>query len=91
MWGLLTRIFGSNRLRARDLDGNVIVGDVHGIVIQATVTGSPPAPLTIPWRDPTFGSDAFGIFNLLTWRSRLAATLVGLDGRPGGVAYLGTG
>lgn len=79
---LLTTLGGSNRFSGRDVAGIVVVGDVSGIVIQNTGTGPPPDPLSVPWRDlPTASGPLgeLGIFNLLTWRSRLADTLVGRD------------
>jgi hypothetical protein len=79
---LLTTLRGSNRFSGRDVAGIAVVGDVSGIVIQNIGTGPPPDPLSVPWRDlPTASGPLgeLGIFNLLTWRSRLADTLVGRD------------
>jgi tetratricopeptide (TPR) repeat protein len=73
------KLFGSNRAATRDIGGNVIVGDVSGIVIQAIVNGQPAAPLSLPWRELAGGRDRLGIFNLFTWRSRLSPTLIGRE------------
>ena len=63
--------------------GNAVIGDVSGILIQTLVTGPPPEPLSLPWRDPVPGTGVLETFNLLTWRSRLAETLVGRDDTSG--------
>jgi hypothetical protein len=75
----ILKLFSGNRAATRDISGNVIVGDVSGIVIQTIGTGQPAAPLSLPWRDLAGGPDRLGIFNLLTWRSRLSPTLIGRE------------
>jgi phosphoribosyl-ATP pyrophosphohydrolase len=73
----LSRWFSINSAKTRDVSGNIVVGDVNGILLQNI--GPPPAPLSLPWRDLASGPGDLGIFNLLTWRSRIAKTLVGRD------------
>jgi Tetratricopeptide repeat len=79
----LWNFFGRrNTLRARDIVGNAIVGDVNGLVIQQIGAGPLPEPPAIPWRDlpASIGThDEIEIFNLLTWRTRLSQTLIGRD------------
>jgi hypothetical protein len=82
MWGWLARLWGGNRFSGRDVTGIAVVGDVSGIVIQNLGTDPPPELPSLPWRDMPVGSGPLGelgIFNLLTWRSRLAETMVGRD------------
>jgi tetratricopeptide (TPR) repeat protein len=69
-----------NRLRARDIVGNVIVGGNSGIVYQVSGAGPPPPPPTVPWAEalPETGSP-FEIFNLLSWKSRLVKELHGRE------------
>lgn len=75
-------LFRANRLRSRDIVGNAVIGDVHGLVIQQIGSGPPPAPPSLPWRDlpaATGNPGEIEIFNLLTWRTRLCETLIGRD------------
>jgi tetratricopeptide (TPR) repeat protein len=77
-----TKLWSSNRFSGRDVAGIAVIGDVSGIVIQNIGTGPPPEQPSVPWRDLSTVSKPLGelaIFNLLTWRSRLAETLVGRD------------
>jgi hypothetical protein len=83
MLSSLRNLFRTNRLRSRDIVGNAIVGDVHGLVIQQIGAGPPPEPPSLPWRDLPAATGSPGeieIFNLLTWRTRLCDTLIGRDG-----------
>ncbi len=76
------KLFSPNRLRSRDIVGNAIIGDIHGLVIQQVGAGPPPEPPTLPWRDlpePMGTPGEIEIFNLLTWRTRLCDTLFGRD------------
>jgi|SRR5215471_12107853 len=78
----LDRLTGSHRVRARDVVGNMIVGNVSGVVIQQVGPGSPPEQPSLPWRDLQFvtaNAREVDIFSLLTWRSRLVERLVGRD------------
>ncbi len=78
---MLGWLFGrSNRLRARDLVGNVVVGGNTGIIYQISGDGPPPAPPTLHWAEalPPPGSP-FELFNLLSWKFRLARDLLGRD------------
>lgn len=77
MFGYLRKFFSGNRVTARNINGNAIIGDVNGIVIQTRIVGPSPEPLSLPWRELAAGPEGLGIFNLLTWRSRLSQTLVG--------------
>ena len=79
MPGRRAPLIGANRATVRDVLGNAVIGDVSGILIQTTITGPSPEPLSLPWRDPVPGTGILEIFNLLTWRSRLSETLVGRD------------
>src|ERR1700761_4727684 len=75
----VVRLFSSNRATTRDVLGNVVIGDVNGILIQAVNSGPPPEPLYLPWHDPVAGTEFLDVFNLLSWRCRLAPVLVGRD------------
>jgi hypothetical protein len=82
MAGWLSRLWSGNFFSGRDVSGIAVVGDVSGIVIQNIGTGPPPELPSLPWRDIAIDSAPQGelaIFNLLTWRSRLAERLVGRD------------
>jgi hypothetical protein len=75
-------LFGGNRMRSRDIVGNAIVGDVHGLVIQQIGSGPLPERPSLPWRNlpaPTGSQTEIEVFNLLTWRTRLCETLIGRD------------
>ncbi len=76
------RLFRRKRHKAQDLRdnfGNVIVGDVNGIVVQIGSLQTSLEPVTLPWRHVAAGSSSLDIFNLLTWRSRLSGSLLGRD------------
>ena len=73
-------LFSANRVRSRDILGNAIIGDVHGLVIQQIGSGPPAEPPSVPWRDlpaATGNPGDVDIFNLLTWRTRLCGQLIG--------------
>jgi Tetratricopeptide repeat len=77
-----TKRWSGNRFSGRDVAGIAVIGDVSGIVVQNIGTGPPPEQPSLPWRDLSTVSSPPGelaIFNLLTWRSRLAETLVGRE------------
>ena len=70
--------FGRNRIDARRIDGIAVLGGNSGIMIQNFGGGAPPLPLTVPWAEALPASGApFEIFNLLSWKSRLAPDLTG--------------
>lgn len=77
---LLGRLLGGNKLSARQTVGNVVVGGNTGLIYQVFGNGQPPAPPVVHWADglPTKG-DPFEIFNLLSWKCRLAPKLIGRD------------
>lgn len=79
---LLDRLSGGHRVHARDVAGNMVVGDVSGIIIQQAGSGPLPEPPSLPWRDLQVMEGNAGevdVFRLLTWRSRLVETLIGRD------------
>ena len=69
---------GGKNIVVRGNTGNVVIGNVTGILIQTTTLESPVEPLSLPWREISVGEN-LSFFNLLTWRSRLAPALVGRD------------
>lgn len=61
---------------ATNVVGNIVLGDVHGNLVQQFFQGAPPDEPTLPWRDlPT----EFDPFRFLSWGTRLVP-LVGRDG-----------
>jgi hypothetical protein len=82
MRALIDRLTGRQRVRTRDVVGNMIVGNVSGIVIQQAGPGPPSEEPNLPWRNlgnVTGNASEFDIFSLLTWRSRLVEKLIGRD------------
>jgi tetratricopeptide (TPR) repeat protein len=91
VWSWFTKVWSGNRFSGRDVAGIAVIGDVSGIVIQNIGHGPRPEQPSLPWRDLSPVGNPLGelaIFNLLTWRSRLAETLVGRDAdRAGLIAW----
>jgi len=80
VFGVLNRWFGRNRVASRDISGVVVLGGNDGIIIQNIGAGPPPEPLIVGWAEALPPQDApVKIFNLLHWKTRLAAELIGRD------------
>jgi hypothetical protein len=70
-------LLDSNRLKADEIVGNTIVGDVNGISYQIYNGGPAPDPPQVTWDElPSLGAP-FEYMNLLSWRCRLAPELIG--------------
>jgi hypothetical protein len=74
MRGLRWPFGGSNRLRARDIQGCVVVGGNTGIVYQIYNGGAPPEPPSLAWDDTLPAAGPFEIFNLLAGHRGSAAS-----------------
>ncbi len=80
VFGVFKRWFGHTGVASRDVSGVVVLGGNEGIIVQNIRTAPPPQPLVVGWAEALAPQDAPGrIFNLLHWKTRLAAELIGRD------------